>query len=85
MTDFSGAVSEANKIVAITKIILNIMKSPGSAGSLRQQNPWKNTPMWPTEINKFVEIEKGLWNWWHSKWMPQALSKETIGSFSTLD
>jgi hypothetical protein len=29
MTEFSGAVSEEDKIVAVTKIVLNIMKQNG--------------------------------------------------------
>jgi hypothetical protein len=29
MTEFSGAVSEEDKIVAITKIVLNLMKQNG--------------------------------------------------------
>jgi hypothetical protein len=29
MTDFNGAVSEEDKIVAITKIVLNLMKQDG--------------------------------------------------------
>jgi hypothetical protein len=29
MTEFNGAVSEENKIVAITKIVLNLMKQDG--------------------------------------------------------
>jgi hypothetical protein len=29
MTEFSGAVSEEDKIVAITKIVLNLMKQDG--------------------------------------------------------
>jgi hypothetical protein len=29
MTEFNGAVSEEDKIVAITKIVLNLMKSNG--------------------------------------------------------
>jgi hypothetical protein len=38
--------------------------SSNSARSLRQQSPSKDKIMWLTEINKFLEIEKGL-NWWH--------------------
>jgi hypothetical protein len=47
--------------------------------------PSKDKTMWRTEINKFLETEKGLWNWWHSKWMPQAPSKATIGTFDTFN
>jgi hypothetical protein len=26
------------------------------------------------------ETVKGLWNWWHSRWMPQATSKKATGA-----
>jgi hypothetical protein len=31
----------------------------------------KSKTMWLTEINKFLEVEEGLWNWWYSKHLPR--------------
>jgi hypothetical protein len=38
MTEFSGAVSEEDKIVAMTKIVLNLMKQNGQESSQALQS-----------------------------------------------
>jgi hypothetical protein len=46
---------------------------------------WMNQTMWYIEINKFLEIEKGLQDGWYSNWMFQTPSKETIGTPNIFD
>jgi hypothetical protein len=47
--------------------------------------PRKNKTMWLTKVTKFAKAKKGLWNWRHSKRMPQAPSKTTTGPFNPFD